>query len=124
MYVDAVDWVTLPNTLGMVMHADGGVVGTTPCAASGKYIDRMSNYCGSCSFDPAVRVGPKACPCTTFYWDFLIRSCRRFRGNRRMSIMLRNVDRLTDEERAAVSAWANRRRREFGFQVADSPASR
>ncbi|MBP7937374.1 MAG: cryptochrome/photolyase family protein [Phycisphaerae bacterium] len=115
MYVDAVDWVTLPNTLGMVMHADGGVVGTKPYAASGKYIERMSNYCRNCPFDPAKRVGASACPFSTFYWDFLNRNRRRFRGNRRMSMMLRNVDRLTDEERAAISAWANQRRREFGI---------
>lgn len=115
MYVDAVDWATLPNTLGMVMHADGGVVGTNPYAASGKYIERMSNYCCNCSFDPAKRVGATACPFSTIYWDFLIRNRRRFRSNRRMSMMLRNVDRLTDEERAAVSAWGNRRRREFGI---------
>jgi len=115
MYVDAVDWVTLPNTLGMVMHADGGVVGTKPYAASGKYIDRMSNYCKNCPFDPAARIGSRACPFTTFYWDFLIRNRRRFRGNRRMSMMLRTVDRMTDQERSDVSAQANRRRREFGI---------
>ena len=124
MYVDAVDWVTLPNTLGMVMHADGGVVGTKPYAASGKYIERMSNCCCNCSFDPAKRVGAAACPFSTFYWDFLNRNHRRFRSNRRMSMMLRNFDRLTDEERASVSAWANQRRREFGIQGANSPASR
>ena len=115
MYVDAVDWVTLPNTLGMVMHADGGVVGTKPYAASGKYLDRMSNYCCNCPFDPGKRVGATACPFSTFYWDFLIRNRQRFRSNPRMSIMLRNVDRLTDEERAAVSACANRLRQEFGI---------
>jgi len=124
MYADAVEWVTLPNTLGMVMHADGGVVGTKPYAASGKYIERMSNYCRNCSFDPAKRVGTAACPFSTFYWDFLIRNRRRFRSHRRMSMMLRNVDRMTEEECAAVSAWANRRRREFGIRGVLSPSSR
>ncbi len=116
MYVDAVDWVTLPNTLGMVMHADGGVVGTKPYAASGRYIERQSNYCRNCPFDPSRRVGVAACPFTTFYWDFLIRKRQRFRGNRRMSMVLQHVDRMTAEERAAVCAWANRRRREFGIR--------
>lgn len=115
MYVDAVDWVTLPNTLGMVMHADGGVVGTKPYAASGKYIERMSNYCRGCPFDPAARIGSKACPFTTLYWDFLIRNRRRLSGNRRMSMMLRNVDRMTDAEQSAVCVHAHRLREGFGI---------
>lgn len=121
MYVDAVDWVTLPNTLGMVMHTDGGVVGTKPYAASGKYIDRMSNYCRNCPFDPKDRTGLKACPFTTFYWDFLIRNRQRFRGNRRMTIM-RHVDRMSAEERSAISTLASRRRDEFGIREALPPA--
>lgn len=115
MYVDAVDWVTLPNTLGMVMHADGGVVGTKPYAASGRYIERMSNYCQGCRFDPAKRTGPDACPFTTFYWDFLIRHQRRFSANRRMSMIVRNVDRIAPQERTAITADADRRREEFGL---------
>ena len=115
MYVDAVDWVTLPNTLGMVMHADGGVVGTKPYAASGKYIERMSNYCRTCPFDPAARVGSTACPFTTFYWDFLIRNRRRLSGNRRMSMMLRSVDRMSDAERSAVSVHACHLREGYGI---------
>lgn len=122
MYVDAVDWVTLPNTLGMAMHADGGVVGSKPYAASGRYIERMSNYCSTCRFDPAKRTGPAACPFTTFYWDFLIRNLRRFRGNRRMSMMMKHVDRLADDERAAVSAQAQERRREFGIHNPAAPS--
>jgi deoxyribodipyrimidine photolyase-related protein len=122
MYVDAVDWVTLPNTLGMVMHADGGVAGTKPYAASGRYVERMSNYCRSCRFDPGRRTGSAACPFTTFYWDFLIRNRRRFRGNRRMSMIMQHVDRLADDERAAVSAQARERRREFGIHSTAAPS--
>ncbi len=115
MYVDAVDWVTLPNTLGMVMHADGGVVGTKPYAASGKYIQRMSNYCRNCPFDPSKRVGATACPFNTFYWDFLIRNRRRFRSNRRMSMMLEHVNRLTDKECSEIRAHASRCRQDSGI---------
>ena len=102
MYVDAVDWVTLPNTLGMVMHADGGVVGTKPYAASGRYVQRMSDYCKSCRFDPTQRTGPEACPFTTFYWDFLDRQRDRLAGNRRMGFAYKNLDRLSDTELAAI----------------------
>ncbi|MFN0137885.1 MAG: cryptochrome/photolyase family protein [Phycisphaerae bacterium] len=121
MFVDAVDWVTLPNTLGMVMHADGGVVGTKPYAASGRYIERMSNHCKNCRFDPGKRTGTEACPFTTFYWDFLIRNLQRFRGNRRMSMILKHVDRLTDDERAAIAAQAQKLRQEFGIHSKAAP---
>jgi deoxyribodipyrimidine photolyase-related protein len=111
MYVDAVDWVTLPNTLGMVMHADGGIVGTKPYAASGRYIDRMSNYCAECRYDPKKRSGPKACPFTTFYWDFMLRHQKKFATNPRMKMMLRNVDRLGREERRTIRNQADRYRK-------------
>jgi deoxyribodipyrimidine photolyase-related protein len=121
MYVDAVDWVTTPNTVGMVMHADGGVVGTKPYAASGRYIQRMSNYCRSCRYDPAKRTGEgrddgqrAACPLTTFYWDFLIRNNDRFRTNRRMAMILRNVDRMSKTEVAEIKRRAQRLRQEYG----------
>ncbi len=122
MYVDAVDWVTLPNTLGMAMHADGGLVGTKPYAASGRYIQRMSNYCSSCRFDPGERTGARACPFTTFYWDFLIRNRRRFRDNPRMSRILPQVDHLPDDARAAIAAQARERRREFGINNTATPS--
>jgi deoxyribodipyrimidine photolyase-related protein len=116
MYVDAVDWVTLPNTLGMVMHADGGIVGTKPYAASGRYISRMSNYCGECRYDPAKRTGPHACPFTTFYWDFLSRHKTRFARNPRMGMVLRNVDRMDRGERRKIRKQAEQLRRELGVE--------
>jgi len=117
MYVDAVDWVTTPNTLGMAMHADGGVVGTKPYSASGQYIRRMSNYCEHCRFDPKKRTGEDACPFTTFYWDFLIRNRERFAGNNRMAMILKNVDRMSKEQRTEITVSAKKRRREFGVSA-------
>ncbi|MEM8931841.1 MAG: cryptochrome/photolyase family protein [Acidobacteriota bacterium] len=119
MYVDAIDWVTLPNTLGMGMHADGGVVGTKPYAATGKYIDRMSDHCKSCRFDPGVRHGDAACPFTTFYWDFLARHRDRFEGNRRMGFAYKNLDRL--DELDAIRAHADTLRRRFGIVAEAAP---
>lgn len=115
MYVDAVDWVTLPNTLGMVMHADGGVVGTKPYAASGKYIDRMSDYCQGCRFRPETRTGPSACPFTTLYWDFLLRHESRLARNRRMALVLKSLDRISGTEREAIQAEARAVRARYGM---------
>ncbi|MGE3166362.1 MAG: cryptochrome/photolyase family protein [Planctomycetota bacterium] len=114
MYVDAIDWVTLPNTLGMVMHADGGRVGTKPYAASGKYISRMSDYCRGCRYDPVQRVGPKACPLTTLYWDFLDRNRERFRGNRRMGFAMKNLARISEHEWVQIREQARRLREPDG----------
>lgn len=115
MYVDAVDWVTLPNTLGMSQHADGGVVGTKPYAASGRYISRMSDYCGGCRFDPGSRVGDDACPFTTFYWDFLIRHRATFAGNRRMALPLKHLQGMTADEQRAIVDWAGTVRARLGI---------
>ena len=116
MYTDAVEWVTAPNVVGMSQHADGGVVGTKPYAASGKYIQRMSNYCKGCRYDVKQRTGEDACPFNTFYWDFLIRHRQRFRSNRRMAMILKNVDRLKEDEREALVGRADRLRRALGIQ--------
>ncbi len=115
MYVDAIDWVTLPNTLGMSQHADGGIVGTKPYAASGRYIEKMGDYCRGCRFDPGARTGETACPFTTFYWDFLIRHERRFGTNRRMALMLKHVEAMNDEERRAIAGWADQLRLRLGM---------
>ena len=98
VYADAVEWVELPNTLGMSQFADGGVMATKPYAASGKYINRMSNYCGECRFDPDERTGADACPFTTLYWDFLLRNRERLSDNPRMALQLRNLDRLEPDQ--------------------------
>ena len=106
MYVDSVEWVTLPNTIGMSQYADGGVIGTKPYIASGKYIKRMSNYCSNCQYDPDDAVGEKACPFTTLYWDFLMRHQELSSSNRRMAFQYRNLFRKTEDELEAISKRA------------------
>ena len=95
-YVDGAEWVMLPNVLGMALHADGGMMATKPYAAGGAYINRMSDHCKGCRFDPRKRTGDDACPYTTLYWDFLARNRERLSGNHRMSRQLANLDRLAD----------------------------
>jgi deoxyribodipyrimidine photolyase-related protein len=108
----------------MVMHADQrpgapkgvtGLVGSKPYAASGKYIQRMSNYCSSCRYDPSERQGPAACPITVFYWDFLIRHRDRLAHNQRMAMILKNVDRMTPETRTQLTIDADLLRRKLGI---------
>lgn len=111
VYVDAVEWVELPNTLGMSQYADGGLMTSKPYAATGKYIERMSDHCRDCHFDPAQRTGPCACPYTTLYWDFLLRHEVRFAGHPRMALQVKNVVRLDASERAAITRRATAVRR-------------
>jgi deoxyribodipyrimidine photolyase-related protein len=95
-FVDGYDWVMVANVVGMSQHGDGGVLATKPYAAGGAYIDRMSDYCGGCRYDPRVRLGEDACPYTAGYWAFLDRNRQRLEGNLRMRQPLRGLDRLKD----------------------------
>ena len=113
MYVDAVDWVSLPNALGMSQFGDGGIVGTKPYAASGAYVSRMSDYCAGCRYDPKRATGEDACPITTLYWDFLDRHRERFAGNRRMAFQMKNLSRKPERELAAIRERADRLRAAF-----------
>jgi deoxyribodipyrimidine photolyase-related protein len=96
VYVDAVEWVELPNTLGMSQFGDGGLMASKPYAATGKYIQRMSNYCAGCRYDPGQSTGPDACPFTTLYWDFLLRHEAQLAQNPRMGLQVKNLARLKD----------------------------
>jgi deoxyribodipyrimidine photolyase-related protein len=114
VYVDAVEWVELPNTLGMSQYADGGRMASKPYVATGRYIDRMSNSCGGCRFEPDERLGEDACPFTTLYWDFLIRHERLLAANPRMALQVKNVARLSPGEVTAIQAKAAEIRRHGG----------
>ena len=106
VYVDAVEWVELPNTLGMSQYADGGIIASKPYIASGKYIQKMSNYCKGCKYDPAVSTGSNACPMTTLYWDFLIRHQKLLAKNPRMGMQLKNLARLDEDKIALIQSEA------------------
>ncbi|MGH1588594.1 cryptochrome/photolyase family protein [Methylobacterium phyllosphaerae] len=102
VFADAYEWVELPNVHGMVLWADGGVMGSKPYAASGAYIDRMSDYCASCSYDVKVKSGPDACPFNYLYWNFLIQNEERLAGNQRMAMPYRTLRGLGDKRRAEI----------------------
>ncbi len=106
VYVDAVEWVELPNTLGMSQYADGGVMASKPYVASGKYLQRMGNHCKGCRYDPAQATGDRACPYTTLYWDFLLRHEQALAKNPRMVMQVKNLKRLDEGQRAAIQAQA------------------
>lgn len=106
VYADAYEWVELPNTLGMALHADGGVVASKPYAASGNYINRMSNFCKGCAYDPKVTTGAYACPFNALYWDFLARHRERFAGNQRMPYVYATWDRMGEAKQAHIRAQA------------------
>ena len=108
VYADAYEWVEMPNTIGMSQFADGGILASKPYAASGAYIDRMSDYCKNCSFDVKVKNGPKACPFNYLYWDFLVRHDARLRGNPRMAQMYRTYDKLDEARKVAIADDAAR----------------
>jgi deoxyribodipyrimidine photolyase-related protein len=108
VYVDAVEWVEVPNVVGMSQFADGGVMASKPYIASGKYVQRMSNYCTGCRYDPAKSTGETACPFTTLYWDFLMRHEKLLAANPRTVMQTKNLGRMTADEKKAVRDAAGR----------------
>jgi deoxyribodipyrimidine photolyase-related protein len=106
VYADAYQWVEMPNTRGMALFADGGIVGSKPYAASGAYIDRMSDYCRGCAFDVKQATGPTACPFNFLYWDFIARHAARFASNVRMAMPLRNLERMDPVRRDTIRTQA------------------
>jgi deoxyribodipyrimidine photolyase-related protein len=105
VYADAFEWVELPNTIGMSLHADGGLLGSKPYAASGNYINKMSDYCGSCRYDVKQRTGKDACPFNALYWDFIARH-PRFKKNPRMANICRVYEKFDEAEKQRIAASA------------------
>ncbi len=106
VYADAYEWVELPNTVGMSQFADGGLLASKPYAASGAYINRMSNYCSGCRYDVKQRTGSEACPFNALYWDFISRHRSKIATNPRMAQMVRTYDKFADDEQARIKASA------------------
>ncbi len=111
VYVDAVEWVEVPNTVGMSQYADGGLMASKPYVATGKYIQRMGGPCAGCHYDPALREGERACPYTTLYWDFLMRHESLLARNPRMALQVKNLARMSDTQKQAVTLRADAIRR-------------
>ena len=108
VYADAYEWVELPNVSGMVLFADGGVLASKPYAAGGSYINKMSNYCGSCRYKVAKKNGPDACPFNYLYWDFLARNRNKLAPNPRVGMMYRTYDRMGEDKKQAISEDSRR----------------
>ena len=106
VYIDAFDWVELPNTHGMALYADNGLLASKPYAASGAYIHRMSDFCGGCAYDVKAKSGRDACPFNFLYWAFLIRNERRLSDNPRMAFPYKTLEKWSDAQKRAITAEA------------------
>lgn len=117
VFADAYEWVEMPNTRGMATYADGGTVGSKPYAASGAYIDRMSDYCAGCVYDVKAKSGEGACPFNRLYWGFLERNRKVLRDNPRLAMPYRTLDKWPDERRAALVKESEACREALGASV-------
>ena len=108
VYADAYEWVEAPNTHGMALYADGGIMATKPYAAGGAYIDRMGDHCAKCAYDVKTKTGEKACPFNYLYWNFLIENEDRLKGNQRLAMPYKTLERMKPEKRRAIEQDAAR----------------
>ena len=108
IYVDAIEWVELPNTAGMALFANGGRFTSKPYIASGAYIKRMSNYCSACQYKPDVKFGENACPVTTLYWNFLIKHREQLEANPRSRLMTANLSRISAQDQHEITSHAHK----------------
>jgi deoxyribodipyrimidine photolyase-related protein len=106
VYIDAFEWVELPNTLGMSQFADGGLLATKPYVSSAAYIDRLSDYCKGCAYDKKQRLGESACPFNALYWDFYQRNADKLERNPRIGMAYRQLAKMPPEEVTALQAQA------------------
>ena len=106
VYSDAYEWVEMPNTLGMSLFGDGGIMGSKPYAASGKYIRKMSNFCDTCAYNPEKTTERGACPFNALYWDFMARNRERLQHNHRLPYVYATWDKFGSEKQNAIKAKA------------------
>jgi len=121
-YIDAYDWVVLPNVIGMGLNADGGQTATKPYICSANYISTMSDYCQSCTYNAKARLGDDACPINTLYWDFLIRNEQRLRANPRSGPAVLGLAKLSGEERGAINSRAQGLRAQWSNSASRNPS--
>ena len=107
VYIDAIEWVEMPNTRGMSQYADGGIIATKPYVSSGSYINKMSNNCIKCEYNVKEKFGDKACPFNTLYWNFLDEKKEYFKGNQRMGMMLNLLNKINPEDLYRIKVKAN-----------------
>ena len=107
VYIDAIEWVEMPNTRGMSQYADGGIIATKPYVSSGSYINKMSNYCGKCAYDVKDKLGENACPFNSLYWNFLDEKRNFFEGNQRMAMMMNMLKKMNPEDLYNIKVKAN-----------------
>lgn len=103
-FVDAAEWVMVPNVIGMGLHADGGRMASKPYASGGAYLNRMSDHCGGCAYDPKKRTGDDACPFTALYWHFVDRHRERLEKNPRTAMAVRSLGKLKDRKETLENA--------------------
>ena len=107
IYIDAFEWVEMPNTIGMSQFADGGLLATKPYVSSAAYINKMSNYCGDCHYSYQTRIGEKACPFNSLYWDFFQQHKPQLSGNPRLGIVYMQLEKMTEEDKQAIRQQAD-----------------
>jgi deoxyribodipyrimidine photolyase-related protein len=117
VYADAYQWVELPNVTGMILFADGGYLASKPYAAGGAYINKMSNYCKNCAYDPNEKNGPRACPFNYLYWDFLARNRPKLVGNPRIEMMYKLYDKMDDQRKADIQSDALKLKQFFRNEI-------
>ena len=102
VYADAYQWVELPNVTGMILFADGGVLGSKPYAAGGSYINKMSDYCKGCRYKVSKKNGPEACPFNYLYWNFFLENQDTLEGNPRLNMAYNMIGKMDDEKKDAI----------------------
>jgi deoxyribodipyrimidine photolyase-related protein len=107
VYIDAIEWVEMPNTRGMSQYADGGIIATKPYVSSGSYINKMSNNCAECHYNVKEKFGEKACPFNSLYWNFLDEKKEYFKNNNRMAMMMNLLNKMPAEEIYKIKMKAN-----------------